>query len=291
MGYCKGLGALERSCRRVICPNILNGMVALSKSLAEFAVLHSPDHLFGSLEDAGLSTKRTHSENVIRIVQDLVATNIFQFEGLDFDLLAVVASLHDIGRATQYDLIGSYDDIKCDHQVLASQLIWRYLRKNSVEITGDWKVLLDVCQYHGRPSLWTFANEASLPYLQIVSAADSIENGCVSAPGYLEREKTEDSKGYIKRNPDLDQMSCSEEIICHLENGESFDKYALCDTYAGYFIFAGTLAAVACRKYGTVAKTAMEKSGSLEAYLRIYRLHLDRDLSNRACQALLKYCH
>ena len=265
----------------------------ITEELKKFACENSPSKLFGKLERKGLSTKKTHVENVEKIGLSLLEHQ--NDDAINRKLLSICLLLHDIGRAAQYDLLGEYDDVKIDHQVLAAKQIFDFLgqiasSKPDFQIGDDWKVVLDVCMLHGHRNLWAMANEISLPYLQIVADADAIENGCISAPSYLEKEKDNDAKGFIRRNPGLDQRICQSTLIEYMDQGYVFNKYELCRTYADYFVFAGTLAVSSCNKYGDVAKETMKVSGSLDEYRRIFERHLLSEDNIRVQEILSRRC-
>ena len=257
-------------------------MIEISDSLKEFALTYNPEFLFGELESKKKSFKLSHTKNVTEIGMKL------PHDGLNEELLKLCLQLHDIGRRKQQDIIGSSDDYLLDHHALALQYFSEWLSQHpTVKATKDWKIALDCCLYHGHPFMDDcFVDDVSMPYVRIVRDADRIENGCIGAPEYLEREKEVDNKGYRKRYP-WRGNAVKTEILVYLERGIIFPK-TLCQTYAEYFLFAASLVAQLCHEYPDIVREYMERYSTVEKYCGIFERNLTKVDADIACMIMRK---
>ncbi len=275
--------------------------IQVSPELKQFSKKYSLEMLFGKPSTTGLGAKIPHCCNVIKIAEQ---RSYAQQEEVNIELVQILARLHDLGRSIQWEATKSFNDRLVNHRYLGQQLIEQYIRDNQVEITPDWMILMDVIAYHGIKHMWDFASPLSLPYLEIISDADDIENGCTGALSYLEDEKARDDKGYIAINPEKDQRDCKPELLGYLERGEKFNKATLCETYAEYFVFAATLAVNSCIQHGDIAKKAMampalykERQGDIDlsyngvaGYCRLFEKHLHPEDAKNACAIIKRMC-
>lgn len=276
-------------------------MVPLGNSIRQLALDFTSEKLFGAPSKSGLGGKVGHVKHVIELVKEFQTTS-----DINRELLIICAQLHDIGRAKQWEVAHNFSDGLINHRYVAIQMIDSYIRENNIFITPDWRVLVDVMQYHGLPHLYGLAHESSIPYLEIISIVDDIENGCCGALGYLEDEMMRDDKEYIKNNPNADQGYCDPALVLdYMANGIKFDKAKMCHTYGEYFVFAATLAMNNLLsedpKRRAIAKKAMlmpcyefiKEDGTvvmlnaLEGYCKIFKKYLSREtLSTYAIDAL-----
>lgn len=272
--------------------------IEVSESLRVFAASNTPGKLFGMPDRTGIGGKRKHVHNVIRLGRRLAT------EEVNVELLEIALQLHDIGRSVQWNAIKSFDDRLVNHRYISLQMVEQYVRSEKVKLTPDWKVVTDVMQYHGVPHMYELVDAVSMPYVELVSLADDVENGCNGALGYLEDEKERDDKGYIKDNPSRDQRDCNPELLGYLERGEKFNKMTLCHTYAEYFVFAAMLAVNACNNVGELAKEAMmdlcycydggngemQWLDAVDGYCHIFENHLHSDDAKIACEIMRRKC-
>lgn len=267
--------------------------IIVSATLRQFAAQKTPENLFGKPARSGLGAKTAHIRNVVAIGMTI------PHEDLCDELLEICLQLHDIGRSVQWNIQRSFNDRLVNHRYIALQMVEQFIRENHVTVTDDWKVVIDVMQYHGVAHMYPFVSDISLPYVEIVSQADDIENGCLGALGYLEDEKTRDDKGYIAADPFKDQGDCNPELFGYLERGEKFNKLELCHTYAEYFVFAAMLAVNSCIHHGDIAKRAMTTicysdgdvhCDAVDGYCRIFRKHLHPEDAEKACAIMIKMC-
>lgn len=190
-------------------------------------------------------------------------------------LAKVAAKYHDIGRFPQLELLGSFNDGKILHHYLGEDFIARALYKGELEPSKELDAIRQTVSYHARMKYMPYQAEIPEDVVSIVDAvgrADDIENGCIGAVGYVEREAKTDVKGYVKNNPEADQSKVSAEVWEFFKRGEKFDKMKYCKTYADYTLFASVLAITALKgKDRALAIKAMElpcKGSQLEGQER-----------------------
>ena len=240
-----------------------------------------------------LDTKRLHVENVIKNISTLIEA--LNPQDINKDLLVLCAEHHDDGRVDQLRLLGKFWDTEVTHQSLGVDRFYRWLHKSSyvAPVTAEQiQIFLDVMQYHGRPELCI--NKASKPYVELVTAADDLENAaaCVS---YLLREVRDDAKGYRHDYPEADQTFASDFVFTHFKNGEKFDKLKYCHTYAEYVLFAATLMTSCIKKYDFAKSLLLQPgygySSILEGYKDVFYKTLNPELANRAYKVLCSYAY
>ena len=179
-------------------------------------------------------------------------------------LAKVAAKYHDVGRFSQMELLGSFNDGKILHHYLGEDFIARALYQGKIEPSQELEAIRLAISYHARMKFMPFKSEIPKQAIDIVDAvgrADDIENGCIGAVGYIEREAVTDAKGYKKENPKADQTRVSQEVWGFFQSGEKFDKMKFCKTYADYTLFAAILAITSLKgKDRALAKHALELS-------------------------------
>lgn len=266
--------------------------------ILDYANQHKPSDIF--VGAPALDTKREHIQNVISLVNRLYETSEAQ-SLYCYDLLLVCAAMHDIGRKKQFELLGKFWDTEVSHNALGVDHLDAWISKQrtiiesavqirTAEVQEQINILRDVILYHGRQDLCF--NEVSKPYVDMVTAADDLENAasCIS---YLVREVEEDAKGYRKENPDADQKAFSDFVFDCFKNGDKFDKSVYCHTYAEYVLFAATLMTSSCRKH-PFASTLLKEAGYgypsiLEGYKDVFEKTLTPEMAVRAYRVLCKY--
>lgn len=186
-------------------------------------------------------------------------------------LAKVAAKYHDIGRFSQMDILGAFNDSKILHHYLGEDFIARALYQGKIEPSQELETIRLAISYHARIKFMPYKSEIPQQAINIVDAvgrADDIENGCIGAVGYIEREAVTDAKGYRKENPEVDQTRVSPEVWEFFQKGEKFDKMKFCKTYADYTLFAAVLAITSLKgKDRALAKHALGlpcKGSSLE---------------------------
>jgi len=237
-----------------------------------------------TLQDTALETKRIHIENVIKTAKAIAD---FSHSKVDREMLAVLAEHHDDGRVAQYEILGRFWDNKASHFALGVDRVDQYIVANNLEVDEEISLLRKVMMYHGRMHLMFEATAEEKEYIELITAADTFENAtsCVS---YLIREIFTDAKGYIKEDPQRDQKEVSNmKIWDWYANGDKFDKFKYCHTYADYVLFAATLATNSIKKYGEIATVALMQSGYgystiLEGFKKTFEYALSPEDANRA---------
>ncbi len=167
--------------------------------------------------------------------------------------------------------------------------------KEKIKKSFELDIIRLVVMYHGRmeyiPSVIKL-NHKVKEIINIVSRVDGIENGCIGAIGYLEREYKEDAKNYKKNNSNLDMKKVSSEVLKFYLEGKKFDKVKYCKTYADYVLFAATLVITALK--GEDRKIAIEAlnlecfkyKNVLEGYKELFRKMIEPDLVNKCIECL-----
>lgn len=209
-------------------------------------------------------------------------------------LAQVATKYHDIGRFMQYELLGNFDDNIISHHTLGENIIIKEIIKGNLIKSYELDVIRLVVMYHGMDKyipLITNLDSNTQKIIDIVSRVDGIENGCIGALGYLERECKEDAKNYKKNNPTLDMKKVSKDVFNFYLNGEKFDKIKYCKTYADYILFASTLAITALKKDRKVAKEALELkcfqyNNAIEGYKDLFEKMIEPDLVNECINCL-----
>ncbi len=201
--------------------------------------------------------KKRHIENVMRL-----GVSIANAQNLSLDNFLLLACLehHDDGRADQYRLLGKFWDTEVSHNVLGIDRLDKFLQHNNLKVDKGIEILRQVMLYHGRVHLLANVSGETKAYVELVTAADDFENAC-SCVSYLVKEVENDEKGYLKNNPNADQLTVSDYVFFHFKSGEKFDKMVWCHTYAEYVLFAATLATNCIKKYGNIAKVALSQPG------------------------------
>ena len=215
---------------------------------------------------------RDKIDHIIRVIE------IASREWPNDQLVRVAAKIHDIGRFSQYEILGKFDDGKVLHHYLGENFITQALYQGKVKDCTELDMLRAVIKYHGRTQFLPFKETIPVEAQELVDKigrVDGIENGCIGAVGYLIREAEDDAKSYRKNSPDLDMKSISPEVLEFFKKGEKFDKMKYCKTYADYTLFAAVLAITALKgKDRNMALDAMKnykcsrpvrnKDGSIE---------------------------
>lgn len=214
--------------------------------------------------------KLSHIKRVVLLVNEICPNN---------DLARVAAKAHDIGRFPQLDILGSFNDGKVLHHYLGEDFITRAIYQGKLYPTRELDLIRAVIKYHGREKFLPFREqipEDAKEIINIVGRVDGIENGCIGAIGYLEREARDDVKGYKADNPDMDMKEVSPEVFEFFKKGQKFDKMKYCKTYADYTLFAAVLSIEALRGQDRdIAKAAMNISShgyknTLEGYNAVF---------------------
>lgn len=249
---------------------------------------HNANRYYEIFSEEGLLGKKQHIENVIAQTKAIAKS---QNLSLDMDLLAICAEHHDDGRVDQYKLLGKFWDTEVSHNVLSINRFEKFIStQEDLTIDSSIEILRDAMLYHGRMHLANLSAD-SLPYVEIITAADDFENA-LSCVSYLVKEVETDAKGYIQKNPSANQKEVSSFVWEHFCNGEKFDKMKFCTTYAEYVLFAATLATSCIKKYGNIAKVALSQEGYgyssiIEGYRDVFSKTLNPDMAKKAISKLI----
>lgn len=217
----------------------------------------------------------------------------------DNKMAVVAAKFHDIGRFPQYEILGGFRDDLILHHNLGEDLITRFLFQKKLEPSFELDVIRQSIMYHGRMQFIPFKKSPMDPEIlettEIISRSDDLDNGCVGALGYLEREVLTDAKGYKANNPELDMKSVSPSVIEHYRKGEKFDKLKECKTYADYILFATVLAIQSLKgKDHDVAKKLMDiecygYDNALDGYQDLFNKYVEPAYAKEAYDILVSF--
>lgn len=230
--------------------------------------------------------KLKHIKRVVLLVNEICPND---------DLARVAAKAHDIGRFPQLEILGGFNDGKVLHHYLGEDFVTRAIYQGKLSPTRELDLIRGVIKYHGREKFLPFKEEipeTAKEIIDIVGRVDGIENGCIGAIGYLEREARDDVKGYKADNPEMDMKEVSPEVFEFFKKGQKFDKMKYCKTYADYTLFAAVLAIEALRGQDrNIAKAAMNMSShgyknTLEGYNAIFD-SLVGDIYKEDCKKIL----
>lgn len=227
-----------------------------------------------------IQDKINHINRTVALVEKISPEN---------DLVRVAVKFHDIGRFLQYEILGCFDDAIVLHHTLGEDVLTRAIFKGDLEVSPELDIIRSAAMFHGRMEYMPYLSKLGKDIkemVDIVGRVDGIENGCIGAIGYLERECNEDAKNYKKNNPSLDMKKVSPYVLeCYLK-GEKFDKVKYCKTYADYVLFANVLAITALKgKDRNIALEALNLScfgyeNAIEGYKDIFKKMIDPDLVN-----------
>ena len=266
-----------------------NGGKEMTKVVINKAILsyHEANRYKNIFQGEGLLGKKEHIKNVIRTSQAIAD---FRHSNVDREFLEICAEHHDDGRVDQYRLLGKFWDTEVTHNALGLDRFNQFLLglgEFTIDQTID--IFRDVILYHGRMKLTNLSPE-SKEYVEIVTAADDFENAC-SCVSYLVHEVETDAKGYISKNPKADQTAVSNFVFDHFKDGVKFDKMKYCETYAEYVLFAATLATSCIKKYGEIAKVALQQPGYgydtiLAGYKDVFNKTLTPEMADKVYKVL-----
>lgn len=249
---------------------------------------NSLENLFDVEGSQELKTKAEH----IRAMTEIAMQIADKDASLDKELLRTCCLHHDDGRVAQFKLIGNFNDRVLSHNALGLDMLDRYIAANNVSMTPAIQVLRACIYYHGRLHLTGYSLDTeTAKYVQVVSDADDIENGCIGAIGYLAREVETDAKGYRKDFPELDG-TIKPELFEFYRNGQWFNKIELCKSYAEYILFAATLAMKSIKKYGEIAKSAMKLpcygyASAVDGYIDLFYKYMSKEDAFKASKILV----
>lgn len=211
----------------------------------------------------------------------------------------VAAKFHDIGRFPQLEILGGFRDDIILHHNLGEDFITRQVFQKKLKPSMELDAIRQAVMYHGRMQFIPFVenpltNEAK-EITEVISRSDDLDNGCIGALGYIERETLTDAKGYKQKNPELDQTLVSENVKDFFRRGEKFNKLTECHTYADYILFAAVLAIQALKgKDYEVAQSVMEMKcfnydNALEGYQDLFNRYIEPSFAKEAYDILYSY--
>lgn len=248
---------------------------------------------------AEIKEKYKNNENAMDELEHIKRTVLLVDRMTCGDRLSIIATkFHDIGRFKQLELLGNFNDEILSHYNAGVNTIVKEVFNNKLEISKELDVIRQVIQYHGVQRFIPYKTELSeevYELIDMINRVNDIENGCMSATGYLLREAQEDIKGYRRSNPDLDMKKVSPKVWEFFIRGDKFDKMKYCKTYADYTLFISGLAINALKgKDRKIAKATMELkcngyNSALEGYKDIFSKLIQPEYSDHAYGVLKKF--
>lgn len=223
--------------------------------------------------------KYEHSKRTANIAKQIYPNN---------KLLEVAMKFHDIGRFIQYDKIKSFDDKILSHYILGKQFIEEQEKNNNIPSSGELNIIKYVIRYHmGIKYIpgdeLVNINEETLNLIKFSTIVDAIDNGCIGATYYIEREILNNEKHYKESNPDLDMKNVSDDVLSLYLSNEKFDKFKYCKTYADYLLYAIILLIESLKSIDKSDKVIqiIEKEDSINKYIKLINTYINEPISER----------
>lgn len=203
-------------------------------------------------------------------------------------LLEVAMKFHDVGRFIQYDKIKSFDDRILSHYLLGKQFIEEQEKRNNIPSSNELDIIKNVIKYHmgvnyiPKEDLVNI-NKETLKLIELASIIDAIDNGCVGATYYIEREIINDEKHYKEQNPNLDMKDVSDDVLYYYLNNIKFDKFKYCNTYADYLLYAIILLIESLQniKNTNIVIQIIEKENSINKYIKLINKYVNKPISEK----------
>ncbi|MFV0485015.1 MAG: hypothetical protein ACK5MU_02175 [Candidatus Saccharimonadales bacterium] len=254
-------------------------------------------------ENVAMLEKLEHIHSTIDLV------DLLEVSDEQKDILRVGAKYHDVGRFWQYKMIGSFDDRIISHLDIGHYYASQLVESGELPDSESTNQVLDMIKYHGIDTTELDLSDASKQNVELMTAVDRIQNSCIGALSYLEREKSEDAKHYAceyqMMNPsaspdsvDTAMKSVSSEVWERYQKGEAFNKNELCASYADYFLFAVTLGIKCLKSDSPAVRDLAQKCYSLkgeddksvaESYQDILMANVEEPYATQAVEILNNY--
>ena len=236
--------------------------------------------------DIHIKNKFDHTYRTATISKELFPSN---------KLLEVAMKFHDIGRFIQYEKIASFDDKILSHYILGKEYIESQEKNLNIKSSQELEKIKAVIRYH----LGVFAipkekfdclDDETIELIKLSAMIDGIDNGCIGALNYIEREIQNDEKHYIENNPNLDMKYVSKEVLDFFLNDQKFDKFKYCNTYAEYLLYAISLMiqSLLSENSKEVKKIATEHD-AINKYKDLINRYINPDIANTCILHLSKF--
>ena len=195
------------------------------------------------ISEIHIKDKYEHSYRTAKIAKLLYPDN---------KLLEIAMKFHDIGRFVQFKKISSFDDNILSHYIVGREYVEELEKNEEIKSSKELDIIKYVIKYHMgskyiKPEDINNIDKNTLELIELSSIVDAIDNGCIGATYYIEREIQNDEKHYIVNYPSLDMKSVSKEVLYFYLTNEKFDKFKYCKTYADYLLYAVILLIVSLK--------------------------------------------
>lgn len=258
------------------------------EELKVFCEKNKMENLFSSAHSIDMWFKACHINFMTSIAMKLAEDD----ESIDQELLRICCLHHDNGLALQYKQYHEFNDNKVSHHALGLDLLDHYLMAHRISVTPQIQILRACIYYHGRIQLaGNSLDEETRKYVQLVSDADEIEKKCLAAAGYL-GHKIPNDKFYHRRSNAQADKKIRPEVFEAYENGGWTQEFYGCNSSAEEILFEATFAIGCIKKYGAIAKWAMQNincytySSALAGYTQLFRTYMSREDAERATRIM-----
>ena len=231
-----------------------------------------------NLDNVYKKEKYNHSLRTANIAKQLYPNDKF---------IEIAMKFHDIGRFIQYDKIKSFDDKILSHYVLGNDFIEEQEKIGNIQSSDELSKIKNIIKYHygieyiPKKDL-NDIDEETIKYIKIASIIDSIDNGCIGATYYIEREILNDEKHYKANNPEIDMKNVSEDVLNYYLNNEKFDKMKYCKTYADYLLYAIILLIDSLKNISREQVILIiEKENSINKYIDLMKKYINQPVSEK----------
>lgn len=202
-------------------------------------------------------------------------------------ILEIAMKFHDIGRFVQYDRIQSFDDKILSHYILGKDFIEELEKKNIIQSSAELSIIKYIIRYHYGINYipkneLNYIDEYTLKLIELSAIVDAIDNGCIGATYYIEREILNDEKHYKVNNPNLNMKDVSDDVLKYYLNNEKFDKFKYCKTYADYLLYAIILLIISLENNGNNREKIIEiidKENSITKYTELMKKYINQPVS------------
>ena len=242
------------------------------------------------LDNEHKKDKYNHSLRTASIAKQLYPNDKF---------IEIAMKFHDVGRFIQYDKIKCFDDKILSHYTLGKEFIEEQEKIGNLQTSDELNRIKNIIRYHygieyiNKKDL-NCMDEETIKYIKLSSVIDSIDNGCIGATYYIEREIQNDEKHYKVNNPELDMKNVSNDVLSYYLNNEKFDKIKYCKTYADYLLYAIILLIDSLKDINTKQVILIiDKENSINKYTELMKKYINQPISEKCILHLkqtYKFC-
>ena len=247
-----------------------------------------------------VAEKYSHDDNILQKIAHIKRTaKLAEMITGGNEMAIVAAKFHDIGRIPQFEILGGFRDDLILHHNLGEDFITRLIFKKLLKPSQELDTIRQAAMYHGRmqfiPFIESPITQEAAEITTVISIVDDLDNGCLAALGYIEKEIVTDFKSYAANHPDLDMKSVTPRVYEFYSKGEKFNKLTECKTNADYLLFAAVLAIQSLKgEHKKLAAYLMSQpcfgyESALAGYKDLFTKFIDPALAMKAYEILENY--